>query len=164
MATVAVWPAPIDADACFLAAGFSEFADTTDEWDSQWRAIIHRAIEFLTQFGTPAIRTQITPFTPNRLLDRILKGAPKSKPIRLALTDQVVLPTIDDQFPTAIVDFGEERLATVITGNGHPVLWICTDLRVQWTVGQMFPLIKNGMGVSQRTLDWSKIPLPEMSG
>lgn len=30
----AVWPSPVDADACFQKAGFTDFADTDDEWDT----------------------------------------------------------------------------------------------------------------------------------
>ena len=42
---LAIWPSPVDADACFSEAGFHDFADTDDSWDSAWRSILRAIFE-----------------------------------------------------------------------------------------------------------------------
>jgi hypothetical protein len=121
---LAIWPSPIDADACFADAGFSQFTDTDGAWDQQWRSIIADAISGLSAYGPPTIRHPIVPVTETSLIERLC-GASQYRDIRLSLIEQVMLASMDDQYPPAIVGFGNPPQITLTTCDGHPVLWMC---------------------------------------
>ena len=156
-----IWPSPIDSDACFQRAGFTEFADSNDEWDSEWRAIVNQTIAVLSRTGTPAIRKPIVPVTENRLMSRLRKWAPKYKDVVLPLAEQVVLATMDDQFGHAIVDFGKNGAAALLTGDGHPLLWIHSEPEID--IGEIVNRIGERHSIAQRTLDWSILKPPRVS-
>lgn len=150
----AVWPSPINADACFENAGFTEFEDTDDQWDSDWRTIVELAIQYLSRFGTPAVRTPIVPVVQNRLLDRVLKGSPKFTNVTLSLTEQLVLTMMDDQFPHAVIDFGNVPDATLVTGDGHPILWIIANADARFFPEDMVKRIADTCKYHRRELNW----------
>ena len=162
MGWLAIWPSPIDADACFADAGFSQFTDTDDAWDQQWRSIVADAISDLSTFGTPAIRRRIVPVTKTSLMERFC-GAPRHRDVHLTLIDQVVLASEDDNYPPAIVDFGNSRRITLVACDGHPVLWIRYN-------GQMAPFDRERNAkawhdheFTQFELNWSSLRPPKMS-
>src|SRR4029453_13083633 len=51
---LALWPSPVDDDCCFAGARFSEFDDSDEQWDAEWKAMVERMLEALNDFG-PAI-------------------------------------------------------------------------------------------------------------
>lgn len=159
----AVWPSPVDADACFRNAGFTEFADTDDEWDSDWRTVVEAVITYLARFGHPAIREPIVPVTESRLWDRLLGRASRHKEISLPLVDQVVLATMDDQFPHAVVDFGEGHDVTLVAGDGHPVLWIFSNPESDLSISGLGSQLGQNRSYDQRTLDWPCLGPPEVA-
>lgn len=153
----AIWPSPIDADDCFIKAGFTEFTDTDDKWDADWRAIISEVISYLSLNGKAVIRQPIVPVEKNRLIDRILNNKPKFNDVILSLVEQIELTTLEDNFPLAIVDFGNQYSLSLVTGNGHPILWILVDPKTKLHPKEIVNQIGKERKTSQRQLDWSKL-------
>jgi hypothetical protein len=104
---VAVWPSPVDHDVCFQAAGFTEFADTDEEWHEEFEGIVNRVIAWCTAAGQP----RITRFVG-------IKGVPNP-----SVRDALLASARDDQFIVSVVSFGETL--TVVTADGHPIIWLC---------------------------------------
>jgi hypothetical protein len=53
---VALWPTPVDGDACFEAAGFVEFADSNEFWDEEFEELLNRVIAFCARLSGPTIK------------------------------------------------------------------------------------------------------------
>src|SRR5262245_34955798 len=45
--TLVLWPERVDHDACFEAAGFTDFVDTDEAWDDAFAAEIHAVVDAL---------------------------------------------------------------------------------------------------------------------
>ena len=58
------------------------------------------------------------------LPERLLSLA-SLRDVKLPLTTQIVLASMDDLHSQAIVDFGNPTRAMLITCDVHPVLWVC---------------------------------------
>src|SRR5690349_18382755 len=59
----AIWPDPIDHDACFEAADFEGFADTGDGWDEDYQQLVERVVGTLARFGAPALVRDASPLS-----------------------------------------------------------------------------------------------------
>ncbi|WP_449470118.1 hypothetical protein [Sphingobium chungangianum] len=114
---LAVWPAPVNHDACFEAAGFTLFGDNDEEWDRAAEDVLARVIAHLSLFGA------------SRLVSAPLRDDPPwyLRPFRtgreLSLFQQAELPMLDDSLPWFHAQFGENG-AALRTGGGHFLLWI----------------------------------------
>lgn len=114
----AVWPAPVNADECFRAAGFTDFGDADDAWDAEAEALLRRIVDRLSAYGEPRLAS--TPLSPSlRWGDRLRNRAPQPLP----LTEQLLAPMHWDSLPDAIVEFGS-RAVSLRAGSGHVLLWI----------------------------------------
>lgn len=96
----AIWPSPIDHDACFAAAGFSDFGDSDEAWDAEFAEFVEKTLAVLGEIGKA-------------------RGGP-----RASLRDALIAAARDDNFPPCVVSFGEPVVASVRTSDGHPILWI----------------------------------------
>jgi hypothetical protein len=114
----AVWPAPVNADECFRAAGFTDFGDADDAWDEKAESLLRRVVEELGQHGEPRLHS--APLSPlPRWRDRLRGRAPGPLP----LMDQLLAPMRWDSLPDAIVEFGAPAVS-LRGGSGHFLLWI----------------------------------------
>lgn len=156
----AIWPSPVDSDACFNAAGFTEFADSDDVWDSEWQAFIGDVIMYLSIVGRPLLRKPAEIGGGNSLWNRIFAGFPQRKNANLTLSDQVVLSSRDDHFGCTIIDFGAERFVTMAAGGGHPILWVFDDGLGKWSISELEREISGGHRFAQRHLNWSHLSPP----
>jgi hypothetical protein len=111
-ALLAVWPAPVNADACFEAAGFTDFADGGDEWDDEAEAFVERLVRELSAFGPPSLRA--APMRPERTWrERVLRRSAATP----SLEAQIVAPMRWDSLPDAVVEFGAS--VSLRAGSGH---------------------------------------------
>jgi len=159
-----IWPSPIDSDHCFQSAGFAEFADSNDEWDSAWQSFVGNALDNLASIGAPSIRSRIEVSAQRTLLNRVMRSDERRNAERPSLTEQVVTTTMNNGFPDAVIDFGDERLVTLIAGNGHPILWLFFAESYQFSIKEFVGTISSGVGTTQKTLDWAAFDVPKMSG
>lgn len=116
--TFALWPAPVNADECFRAAGFTDFGDADDAWDEEAESLLRRMVDSLSAYGEPRLRS--APLSPHpRWRDRLRSRAPQPLP----LTEQLLTPMWWDSLPDAIVEFGSPAVS-LRGGSGHVLLWI----------------------------------------
>lgn len=112
--TLAVWPAPVNHDACFEAAGFTLFGDNDAAWDRAAENMLERVIDDLSLMGAP------------RLVSIPIRDDPPwyVRPFRtsreLPLLEQAML---DDSLPGFHALFGGKG-AALRTGDGHFLLWV----------------------------------------
>ena len=114
----ALWPSPVNADACFREAGFSIFGDGDEHWDDYASELLTRLLDELKKFGAPRLTSE--PIEKHQsLLQRLLN---RTEP-PLSLREQIEARTVNDEFPDCVVAFGDSGV-TLRTGNGHHVFWI----------------------------------------
>jgi hypothetical protein len=138
---VAIWPSPVDHDACFQAAGFVEFADSDEIWDEEFEGLLHRVIAFCSTLGRSVVKTFVGS-----------KGVHDPAP-----ADVLLAAASNDQFRTSIVGFGPTL--NLITADGHPILWLCGQTQVE-TVKGALSTFAGELPLRRITLDWPKL-MPE---
>ncbi|MBN9304867.1 MAG: hypothetical protein BGO82_10845 [Devosia sp. 67-54] len=114
---LAIWPAPVNHDACFAAAGFTLFGDTDAAWDEAADGLLQRVIDALAQFGAATLLSK--PLTARTSWYRRLFAAPRALP----LVEQARLPMHWDSLPPFHARFGDDG-AALRTGDGHVLLWV----------------------------------------
>lgn len=114
---LALWPAPVNADACFEEAGFTDFADNDIDWDREAAALLVRVVQQLTIYGEP--RLVSPPLLELLPWHKRLFRQPRPRP----LLEQLELSMHWDSLPACHVEFGSAG-AAVRTGNGHVLLWV----------------------------------------
>src|ERR1700693_5711314 len=58
---LAIWPSPVDHDVCFANAGFSEFADSDEPYDAEWKQMLERLLDALARFGEMRLENKDRP-------------------------------------------------------------------------------------------------------
>ena len=105
----AVWPSPIDHDGCFAAAGFRDFADSDDDWWSDFRDLVERLLDSLESDRLALVSGQY-PVEHGR--------------VRPSLVDALVAAATDDNFEPCVVGAGAPPDRALRTSDGHPIVWI----------------------------------------
>lgn len=113
----ALWPAPVNPDACFEAAGFGDFGDSDDAWEVEAAALLDRLIATLSRHGEGRLLSQ--PLRPSRPWYRRVFSRPQPLPLR----QQIEMPLEWDSLPDCLVAFGDQGI-TLGTGKGHHLFWI----------------------------------------
>jgi len=114
---LAIWPVPVNHDACFEAAGFTLFGVNDDDWDRAAEDLLRQVIEQLSRFGS------------SKLVCEPLKDHVPwyLRPFRtgeeLPFLQQALLPMLDDSLPGFHALFGGKG-AALRTGDGHFLLWV----------------------------------------
>src|SRR5690606_14260622 len=114
---LAVWPAPVNHDVCFEAAGFTLFADNDEPWHRAADDFLQQVIDRLSGFGA------------FKLMSAPLKAEvawylrPFRTPKELPLQQQALLPMQYDDLPWFHAQFGTDG-ASLWTGGGHYLLWL----------------------------------------
>lgn len=114
---LAIWPAPVDYDACFKEAGFTLFGDNDEEWDKAAVRLLCRVMENLSHFGVADLASEPLRSNPPWYLRLLRTGR------QLPLQEQALLPMQWDSLPQFHARFGN-RGAALRTGSGHFLLWI----------------------------------------
>lgn len=136
----AVWPSPVDHDACFAAAGFTDFADTDAAWDAEFDGMLARGLAALSDLGDAALVAGEYPTE---------RGQP-----RVSLRDALLAAARDDNFPPCVVAFGEPALASMRTSHGHPIVWVW---KATGSVGGLVGRMADGRDVGRCDLDWDRL-------
>lgn len=119
---LAIWPAPIDHDACFAAAGFVDFADSNPGWDAEFRDLLRSLLHFLERTGQARLQTGEYPAERGAFAWLAhWVGPPRATP---NLDDALLAAARDDRFPPCVVQFGDPVRASVRSSSGHPLLWV----------------------------------------
>ncbi len=113
----ALWPSPMNDDACFRAAGFTDFGDGDDNWDANAEGMLTRLLEALGGHGPPRLMSK--PVEKHRPWYRRWFADPEV----FALREQIELPLQWDELPDCVVGFGDGGV-TLRTGGGHHIFWI----------------------------------------
>jgi hypothetical protein len=116
---LALLPGPVDHDACLGGQGFSDFADTSEAWDSELREIIEKLLVLGERSG-PA--TLVAGDYPVRY--RYVLGIPVLRQRSTSVAQALLCSALDDQFPPCAVAFGEPPALMLRTAGGHPFVWI----------------------------------------
>lgn len=160
---LAIWPAPHNDDECFRLAGFTDFiSDYTgpvDSWTDEWRSIVERAIDGLTAYGVPRMRqrVEVEEVQARSFLERLLRTKPPMRPVELSIIEQVILLTEDDQFPDAVVDFGEDSTISLRTFCGHAILWVTINDSVCLDRDAFLTALADGRPVERMDLKWKHL-------
>jgi len=113
----ALWPSPVNADACFEAAGFTDFDDADAPWDTLAEAWLQRLIQALSALGTPALRS--APLQARRAWWQ--RWHRPTEP--LPLPQQLLMPMHWDSLPACELHFGDSGVV-LRTGQGHWLCWL----------------------------------------
>jgi hypothetical protein len=136
----ALWPSPIDHDSCFAEAGFSDFGDSDEAWNTAFAALLEEVLICLNRYGEP----------------RLLEGeqpTERGRP-RRTLGDALLAAATDDNFPACFVGFGSRTQALLRTSDGHPVLWVASSSDV---LESLLAVAASYGGARRQTLDWRKL-------
>lgn len=118
-----IWPSPVNPDACFAAAGWTEFGDQDAAWETDAAAFQTRLLTTLeTQFGTPQLLSP--PLRASR------KWWSRQPAPLLPLAEQVGLPMDWDHLPDCLLAFGTSGIS-LRTGNGHHLYWLTLPQTVE---------------------------------
>lgn len=112
---LAIWPSPVNPDACFEAAGFTDFGDQDVAWDKQADTLRERLLVALRHYGAPRLLS--VPLHPKK------PWWSWSTPEPLSLPEQVSLPQYWDNLPECVLAFGESGVQ-LRTGQGHHLYWL----------------------------------------
>ena len=134
----AVWPSPVDHDACFDAAGFSEMADTDAAWHDGFSELLERLLTTFEAFGEPRLTEGEYPRQGRRVFR--------------SLRDALLAAATDDNFPPCVVSFGEPARASVRTSDGHPIVWLWTDATP--SIDVLLPPVAAGLPTREVALRW----------
>ncbi len=119
LALFALWPSPVNADACFEDAGFTNFADADAPWEHEATALWQRLLQALQAHGPAHLLS--TPLAPKQPWHQRLLG--RSTAPAHGLLDQLELPMQWDSLPACEVAFGE-RTAGLRSSGGHVLCWV----------------------------------------
>jgi hypothetical protein len=114
---LAIWPAPVNHDACFTNAGFSLFGDNGEDWDRAAEEVLARLLENLSRFGAARLAGEPLTDDPPWYL-RVFRAGRE-----LPLQEQALLPMQCDSLPSFHARFGDSG-AALQTGDGHFLLWV----------------------------------------
>lgn len=114
---LAIWPAPVNHDACFEAAGFTLFGDNGEDWEQAAEELLAHLLENLSRFGAVALTSE--PLTDDPPWYLRLFRASREVPLQL----QALWPMQCDSLPSFHARFGEDG-AALQTGDGHFLLWV----------------------------------------
>ena len=146
----AIWPAPVDHDACFTHAGFSDFKDSDENWDLEFERIVVRLLSRLSKYGEPVVIQKVEFWRP--FLDRLLR-----KETVASLFDQILAPSRDDQFPDCVVGFGDPPKIILRTGMGHSIFWLTYSREASMDLDELIRFLAEGRGISRTELEWKHL-------
>ncbi len=134
----AVWPSPVDHDACFEAAGFRDFADSDEDWDADFACLVQQVMGGLEKVGIAKLNTGEYP---------IERGHRRE-----SLVDALIAAATDDNFQPCTVTFEETPRAFLRTSDGHRILWVALRSGALDVVAVVEP-----RDVRETTLDWARL-------
>ena len=145
----ALWPSPVNPDACFKDAGFIDFGDADPAWDEQADALVRRVLDALIGHFGPA-QLHHAPIIQPLPWYRALIRRPKPLP----LWEQLSCPMHDDRHTAADIRFGASG-ARIRGSNGHLLMWIDWPSPAPLSFDAFVHSLAADAPVVQTELDWS---------
>ena len=152
LALFALWPAPVNADACFAEAGFTDFDDASAPWEHEATSLWQRLLQAMQAHGAPRLLSSaLAPQQPwhQRLLGRT--AAPPHP-----LLEQLELPMQWDSLPACEVVFGEHA-AGLRSGHGHVLCWVLWPAALAANFEAVVHQIACGHPVQHTPLKWKTL-------
>lgn len=146
---LAIWPAPVNHDACFAAAGFTLFGDNDENWDRAAERLLWRIIETLSRVGTVKLMSEPLKRNPPWHLRLLQAGR------ELPLLQQALLPMEWDSLPPFHARFGDGGVA-LRTGGGHFLLWISLP-DIETEISEFIKRIAGPETVVETRLRWGAL-------
>lgn len=140
----ALWPSPVDHDQWFMNAGFTEFADSDDQWEADYHQINARLVAALKSKGPATVRDSTRSF-----LQRWFSADTADE----ALVYELIKGSQYDQLVCRI-DFGNPPQA-IIRPNSQ-VWWLSMATPENQWVEKLAATLAAGRKVNRGSLDWSK--------
>jgi hypothetical protein len=150
---IALWPAPVNDDACFHAAGFHEMQSEAEGYsESYWDAQADRLHSLIVQTLSKLDESSLLsfPLTVQRPWFRFWQ-----EPIWLPLEAQLEGPILNDNLPDCMVRFGTS--AGIRTGSGHRLYWLGFAPQGRFQLPDLLSLISAEWKVRHIRLDWSAL-------
>ena len=141
----AIWPGPVDADACFASVGFTDFDDSDDAWDVDLERLVRELYERFLRLGPASRVLGELPVQPRGLFRKRKIGT---------LSDMLMCGLEDDNFGVCTVGFGEPASAWLTTSGGHPIVWVqpgASHVSIETIVAETFPELPH----VRMDLDWN---------
>lgn len=162
-ASFAIWPGPIDGDACFEESGFTDFEDSDDAWDADITALNTALVGALASIcGESRLVTAAVPLTRPNLKDwwrSLVRGTAPPQPTH---EERLEAATRHDGFPPCILEFGEPPTAAVRTSDGHPLwhVWLGLGSESESLISRVLVVLAQGTPIVQTTLSWAILVRP----
>jgi len=148
-ALFALWPAPVNPDVCFEAAGFTDFGDADDAWERHADGLLERLIAELSVYGQPRLVS-----APLRTRPGVARRLLGDEGETLPLGEQIQAPMHHDSLPDAVVAFGSRGVA-LRAGGGHVLYWITLpDSEVDRFIAWVLPRLADGAPLHETALEW----------
>ncbi|MDD5059451.1 MAG: hypothetical protein PHQ60_16460 [Sideroxydans sp.] len=149
----ALWPAPVNEDECFAAAGFTHFKYEDEgwseqHWDEQAEILQQRLLAAFSALASPALLGE-----PLRGKRSMLRFWQPGEPLPLA--EQLRWPILHDSLPEVAIRFGDA--AELRAGSGHELYWIGLSPHSPLSFDALLAQVAIGWPVKQVQLDWSKL-------
>lgn len=152
---IALWPAPVNPDVCFEAAGFTDFGDADDAWDRRTAALQERLLAELGAYGEPRLAS-----TPLRTRPGVARRLLGDAGEMLPLDEQIQAPMHHDSLPDAVVAFGTGGVA-LRAGSGHVLYWITLpEGEVDRFIARVLPRLVVGFPLYETPLEWRHLLAP----
>ena len=145
---LAIWPSPVNADACFTKAGFTDFNDDDLDraWDEEFEKLTSLLVQRLSSFGAPVVRFG----TPHGSIEAALLEATGKD------TQICVAP--------CIVDFGNPLRVSLCTCDEHPIWWLKISPGL-FPIEPMLQEMAGGRPLERRSIDLAVLaPSPDHPG
>ncbi len=114
---LAIWPAPVNHDACFKEAGFTLFDDNGEAWEQSAEELLQGLLAALSRWGEARLASKPLRDDPPWYLRPFRDGQ------ELPLVQQALWPMLSDSLPSFRAQFGRSG-AALQTGDGHFLLWV----------------------------------------
>lgn len=148
----ALWPSPVNADACFESAGFADFGDADDDWDAHANALLQQLLNLLSTHFGDASQPPPAPGPGPELPWYRRFFAPPAPRWRSPL-EQLTDAMHDDNLPLADIRFGQGG-ARVRASAGHWLLWVDWPSDAPLPFEALVQALAEGRPVHRTELDW----------
>lgn len=154
MRVLALWPSPVRPDACFEAAGFTEFEDGDEAWEQEVHGVLGALLQELAAHGTP--RHLSGPRLRKRgWRERLFMRAEDPGPAEPLEALWAAMQW--DNLPEARVTFGDSGVQ-VRAGAGHVLLWlILPETELERLVQTVLPKLAPGKPLVRTHLEWDHL-------
>ena len=145
---LAIWPAPVNHDAGFAAAGFTDFGVGDAGWERNVSMSVGRLLTALQAHG-PARLVSVPQKRSWPMFLRLFISEQE-----LPLSEQVKAPMFSDAMPGCEVQFGSAGVS-LRTGAGHALWWV--ELPAGADAGEFVSEIAAGLPVVRTSLAWEHL-------